>query len=128
MTKFKKGDLITLVTGNHANGNVSTEDFLVRSWGVKQACLIKLDGTNAEFRLYTSGQYRVTAILTADYTEEFALAFGEQMRAAAMTHAVGRKMHRISYDGGMHGFNEFEMRVYAENVIDASQPARVSKW
>ncbi len=48
--EFTKGQVVNVYHGDHRTANVTVSQYTVASCGLKQAHLLKADGTNAEWR------------------------------------------------------------------------------
>lgn len=94
--QIKKGDKVTMISGHDNDGVFSVRHYTVSSWGKKQATLMKTDGSNAEFRVYTAditkmhGVRSSMIVHTAYYTEQMALDFA----VAAVAHQRALDNHR----------------------------------
>jgi hypothetical protein len=127
--KFKKGHLVTIVGSWNQFGTVYVRDFVVTSWGKKQATLVRTDdGSNAEFRVYTGADaYPVQGIrsqrimATADYSDTLAMQIAEEFIVDEDKRAESRLAWVIEHYGenGTRGHDrsriEFENGVYARH-------------
>lgn len=140
MKKYTKGDLVTIVGSWDSTGTVYVRDYVVSSWGAKQATLVRVDdGSNAQFRVYTARDNEVQGIRssrlipTAEYSDALALQFAEEFIADEDKRAESRLVWVIENFGenGSRGHDrnriEFENRIYATHKATAWKAAVVRK-
>ena len=120
MNNFKKGDSITGVSGNR-NGKVWVQHYTVLSSGKLQMHLLKLDGSNAKTRHYHDNQdtYPTRFVMTADFTEVFAIDCALRNIETTRANMEIRKAHAIARDGS---WSAFEQDVYAKNAAEIHGP------
>ncbi len=140
---MKKGDKVVRIASWNGKGAVYVERFLVSSWGKKQGTLIRQDGTNAEFRIYTARANHLggttdssMVVLEADYSPEVAMKFAQEcvadeqariQRRSAWVEARYAPGSEAPYTGTLEENLEFERRVLAKRVAELQAPSVVVK-
>lgn len=130
---FKKGQQIVRIASCDRAGTVCAECYIVASWGKKQATLIRQDGSNAEFRVYTQdasiqqGTNSILYVLASDYSDAVAQKFAEECVAEGIRRIERRWAHaqerarqpfHIPYAGTIAQELEFEQGVFQRGLAE----------
>lgn len=122
---MKKGDEVTVIGTWDRKGTVYVSHYVVRSAGKKQIHLIKLDGSNAEYRTYRASVgavFQMSDPFTIVPTEEYTGALAMDWAVVCLAEFTRRIEARKAMHEARGTYDAFEQRVYADNIAELHEP------